>query len=358
MNDVTFMERALVLAARGAGWVSPNPLVGAVVVREDKIVGEGWHARYGGDHAEVVALRDAGERAGGATLYVTLEPCNHVGKTPPCTRAIRDAGIARVVYAVDDPNPVAAGGAAWLSDHGIAITRGVGDRAARDRNAPFLFAQRVRTRPFVTLKLAVSLDGALVDATRRRGWLTGQDARRAVHALRATADGIAIGINTALADDPRLTVREVPAPRVAPRRIVFDRHARLPLDSQLVRTVGEAAVIVITDGSNAASERALRDAGVDIVHAATLAVALRQLRESGIHHLMVEGGAGVASALVSEGLVDHLITFQAPVILGAGALSAFAALPAQAVESAPRWRVVARQEFGDDLMTTYAVSGD
>lgn len=357
-DDVRFMQRALALAERGAGHVSPNPLVGAVVVRDGIIVGEGWHARFGGDHAEVAALRDAGVTAHGATAYITLEPCNHQGKTPPCTRALLDAQIARVVFAVNDPNAAASGGGAFLAQHGVAVEQGVLEREARDLNAPFLFARTHSQRPFVTLKLATSVDGAIVDASRERGWLTSEESRRVVHALRAQADGVAVGIGTALADNPALTVREAEPPRVPPQRVVFDRQARLPLESALVSTAGEVPVVVIADGSAPEREAALVARGVTVLRSHSLADSLQQLRNRGIEHLLVEGGATLASALMDAELVDRLITFQAPVILGAGALPAFTALPSKAAGTAPRMRVIARREIGADLMTIYAVSGD
>ena len=357
------MARALELASHGAGMVAPNPLVGAVVVRDGEIVGEGWHPAFGGPHAEVMALAAAGSAARGATMYVTLEPCRHQGKTPPCTDALLAAGVARVVYAVADPNPVAAGGGALLAAAGVAVTAGVCEQAARDGNAPFLFAATHPARPFVTLKLALSIDGALVDASRQRGWLTGPDARRAVHALRRTVDAIAVGIGTALADDPALTVRDVPPPRVAPRRVVFDRSARLPQASALVQSAHETPVLVVcaahaADAAEAARRTALEGAGVTLVPADTLSEALAALRALGLQQLLVEGGAALGSAFMGAGLVDRLITFQAPVILGAGALPAFANLPPQAAASAPRLRVISREPLGADLMTTYAVSGD
>lgn len=355
------MQRAIELAARGAGHTAPNPMVGAVVVRDGEVVGEGWHAHYGDAHAEVVALRAAGDAARGATVYVSLEPCNHTGQTPPCTEALMAAGVRRVVFAVHDPNPVAAGGAERLRAAGIEVSGGVESIAATELNAPFLFAARGATRPFVTLKLAMSIDGAIVDATRQRGWLTGPEARVAVHALRARADAIGVGIGTALGDDPALTVREAPAPRVPPIRIVFDRRARLPLDSVLVQTAREVPVVVVAGEPNAAQrarETDLAAAGVNTVHAPDLGAALHAIRELGVRHLVVEGGATIGSALVANGLVDRLITFQAPVILGADALPAFAALPARTASTAPRLRVISREVLGADLMTTYAVSGD
>src|SRR3954468_2645940 len=234
-DDGAFMRRALALAERGWGRTAPNPMVGAVVVRDGRVVGEGWHAEFGGPHAEVEALRAAGDRAKGATMYVTLEPCNHQGKTPPCTEALLAAGVRRVVVACEDPNPEARGGAHRLREAGVDVALGVEEDAARELNAPFFHAL-ASDRPFVRLKLALSLDGALADHTRQPGWLTGEAARHEVHRLRADADAIAVGIGTVLADDPELTVRHVPAPRVAPTRVVFDTSARLPRTSRLATT--------------------------------------------------------------------------------------------------------------------------
>ena len=352
--DGRHMRRALALARRGWGQTAPNPMVGAVVVRDGAVVGEGWHARWGGDHAEVVALRAAGERARGATLYVTLEPCSHWGKTPPCTDAVLAAGVARVVAAVRDPNPQAQGGLDRLAAAGVAVASGVEEAAGRELLAPFL-ARFGRDRPWVQLKLALSLDGAIADHTRRPGWLTGPAARRAVHRLRAGADAVAVGIGTALADDPALTVRGVRAPRVAPLRVVFDRAARLPLDSRLVRSVREQPVLVVTADAGAPPARALADAGVEVLAATALPAALRALRARGVHSLLVEGGAGIAGALLGHGLVDRLVIFQAPVLLGAGARPAFGTAPAARAAEAPRLRVVERRAVGDDLLTVYAL---
>ena len=357
-DDVRFMRRALDLATRGAGRVAPNPQVGAVIVQRGEIVGEGWHAEYGQAHAEVVALLAAGPRARGATAYVSLEPCNHTGKTGPCSEALVVAGVSRVVFAAHDPNPTAAGGAARLALAEIAVSGGVLEREALDQNAPFFFAARGADRPYVTLKLAVSIDGAIVDASRQPGWLTGDEARAAVHALRADSDAIAIGIGTALTDDPALTVRHAAAPRRPPVRVVFDRRARLPLDGQLVRSARHLSVVDFTNGSCPEAESALREAGVETIAVASASEALRQLSTRAVRHLLVEGGAALGSSLLAAGLVDRLVIFQAPVILGAGALSAFAALPAQRAGQAPRLRVVERKALGADLMTVYAVSGD
>jgi diaminohydroxyphosphoribosylaminopyrimidine deaminase/5-amino-6-(5-phosphoribosylamino)uracil reductase len=210
----------------------------------------------------------------------------------------------------------------------------------------------------VTLKLATSIDGAIVDATRQRGWITGPEALAAVHGLRAESDAIGIGIGTALADDPLLNVRLAPAPRVAPRRVIFDRRARLPLTSNLVKTARDLPVIVVTDGSQPRRETALAELGVEILVAPKVADGFRALRSAGVRHLLVEGGSVIASDLLDAGLVHHLVIFQAPVILGTGAVPAFAAYPSQGAAVAPRLRVLDRRVYGDDLMTRYAVSGD
>ncbi|MEP6764726.1 MAG: bifunctional diaminohydroxyphosphoribosylaminopyrimidine deaminase/5-amino-6-(5-phosphoribosylamino)uracil reductase RibD [Gemmatimonadaceae bacterium] len=356
--DIRLMRRALELAERGAGHVSPNPLVGAVVARVDAIVGEGWHAIVGTDHAEIVALRNAGDNAKGATIYVNLEPCNHTGRTPPCVNAIIAAGIARVVYAISDPNPIAQGGADALRAAGVEVATDVLASDAAELNQSFLFAARGAVRPWITLKLALSIDGAVVDKSRERGWLTGAEAQKAVHGLRANADGVAVGIGTVLADNPMLTVREAAAPRVPPIRVLFDRAARIPLDSQLVKSARESPVLVLTAGRSTSRETALKAAGLEIVRANDIRDGMEALRERGIRSLLVEGGAVMASALMVAGLVDRLIIFQAPVILGRDAVGAFSGAPPQRAGSAPRFRVIARRELGADLMTIYAVSTD
>lgn len=352
-SDVAFMRRALRLARRGWGWTAPNPLVGAVVVRDGVVIGEGHHARYGGPHAEVAALDGIDARR--ATVYVTLEPCNHLGKTPPCSEALLAAGVARVVAAVGDPSRVAAGGLARLAAAGVSTTVGVLAAEARELNAPFFHAQ-TSDRPWVMLKLAMSLDGAVADHTHGPGWLTGPAARREVHRLRAGSDAVAVGIGTALADDPELTVRDAPAPRVPPLRIVFDRAARLPLASRLARSATEVPVIVVASEPPSERRRALEAAGVTVLDAPSLGAGLVALRgELGIRSLFVEGGARLASALWDADLADRLITFRAPVVLGRGALGAFAdAAPVRAGE-ARRLPIVAQRAVGDDLMTTFAV---
>jgi diaminohydroxyphosphoribosylaminopyrimidine deaminase/5-amino-6-(5-phosphoribosylamino)uracil reductase len=328
-------------------------MVGAVVVRDGEIVGQGWHAEYGAAHAEVVALAAAGERARGSTVYVTLEPCAHTGKTPPCADALVRAGVARVVCAMRDPNPIAAGGGMRLEAAGVEVAFGVEEADALELNAAFVHAL-TSTRPFITLKLATSIDGAIADSSGRSQWLTGAPARRYVHRLRAGHDAVAVGAGTALADDPSLTVRGGRRPRVPPARIVFDRRARLPLSSSLVRTAGAPRTVVVVADATSPRARSLADAGVDLVEATALEDALRKIRNLEIRSILVEGGAELAGALLAEALVDRMVIFQAPVVLGPGARSAFAHVPAAAVPDAPRWRVVGRRTIGQDLMTVYA----
>ncbi len=349
------MRRALQFARRGWGRTAPNPLVGAVVVRDGRIVGAGWHAEFGGAHAEVVALAAAGDLARGADVYVTLEPCAHQGKTPPCVDALIAAGVRRVVIATADPNPAAGGGAARLRAAGIAVESGVEEAAARELIAPFLFAFAGAPRPFITLKLALSLDGHIAPGLGQQQWLTGPTARRYVHRLRAGADAIAVGIGTALADDPALTVRSGRRPRVTPLRVVFDPSARLPVDGQLARTARKVPVRVLVESPDPARRAALEALGVQVATAPGIAAHLTALRTDGVQHLFVEGGAGIAGALLAAGWVDRLIIFHAPVLLGAGALPAFGTVAPQLGADGPaRWRVIERRTFGDDTMTVYA----
>ena len=352
------MRRALTLARRGWGQTAPNPMVGAVVVRDGQVVGEGYHTRYGEAHAEVEALRAAGSLARGATVYVSLEPCSHYGRTPPCTDALIAAGVARVVVATLDPNPRAAGGVALLRAAGIEVTTGVREAAARELNAPFFHAlesPEVHRRPWITLKLATSIDGAIADSHGGSRWITGPRARALVHELRAGSDAVGVGLGTVLADDPMLTVRDAPAPRVPPLRVVFDRHARTPLEARLVRTAREVPTMIIAEACDPARARALEATGVELLVAGTMEDALVELARRGVRSLLVEGGARLAGAFMERALIDRLIIFQGAVLLGAGALGAFAHAPSMSLPGAPRFRVLERRALGDDTMTVYAV---
>ena len=327
--DQAAMRRAVELAARGRGAVEPNPQVGAVVATADgggRIIGEGWHDRFGGPHAEVVALEAAGERARGATLYVTLEPCCHHGKTPPCTAAILAAGITRVVVAAGDPFPAVAGrGLDALRQGGVLVEIGLLGPEATRLTAPF--RKLVTTgKPWVLAQWAMSLDGRIAAAAGQDRWISSLQSRALVHDLRSRIDAIAIGIGTALADDPLLTVRPEPGTSPGPRRplrIVFDSRGRLPRTSRLVRTAGESPLLVAV-GPDAPADRtaALAAAGCEVWRStepdptARATALLRELGSRRLTNMLVEGGPTVLGSLFAAGEVDEFWAFIAPRILG------------------------------------------
>ncbi|MBM3464963.1 MAG: bifunctional diaminohydroxyphosphoribosylaminopyrimidine deaminase/5-amino-6-(5-phosphoribosylamino)uracil reductase RibD [Armatimonadetes bacterium] len=283
------MRRALELAARALGDTSPNPVVGAVLVRDGEIVGDGWHQRAGLPHAEVEALAAAGDRARGATLYVTLEPCNHQGRTPPCTEAVLQAGIARVVAAVADSNPLARGGLAWLRERGVEVSCGLLEDEARRLNR-FFFTWIARRRPFVTLKWAMTLDGRAATASGHSQWITGPEARALVHCERAAHDAVLVGIGTVLADNPRLDARVdgVSKPRL---RVVLDPRGRTPADARVLDpSLGPTLVLPTRD----------------------LSEVLRGLAARDVLSVFVEGGPTVHGAFLRAGLVDRVLAFVAP----------------------------------------------
>lgn len=345
------MRRALELARKGWGNTAPNPMVGAVVVSGGAVAGEGWHAEYGGPHAEAVALEAAGESARGATLYVTLEPCAHRGQTPPCTETIIRSGVSRVVAAVRDPTPPARGGAELLRAQGIAVEFGLEADDAIELNAPFFHAVR-STRPWVVLKLAVSIDGAIGSKTREQRWLTGEESRREVHRMRAGFDAIAVGAGTVLADDPELTVRLAEPPRRAPLRVIFDRELRTPATANVVRTARQVPTLIMASVVGAQLEP-LKSQGVEIIPSKTHADALEKLRARNVRSLLIEGGAGLAAQLLEQKLVDRLVIFQAPVLLGDGSLAAFGGLTGARARELGNLRIVSRRNIGDDVVTTY-----
>jgi len=317
------MKQALRLAARGAGWVSPNPMVGAVVVKDGQVVGKGFHRRVGLPHAEVEAFRDAGEAARGADLYVTLEPCNHQGRTPPCTQAILAAGVRRVIIASPDPNPqVTGGGAEFLAARGVDITVGVLDTEARRLNEAWF--HWVKTgRPWVLAKAACSLDGKIATATGESQWLTGEAARAFGHRLRHRADAILVGIGTVMADDPRLTTRLPRGRGKDPIRIVLDSRLRLHLDSKLVKANSPAPTWVATTGQAPPDTiRALKARGVGVLvlpadaGRVSLPALLQCLGERRVQSVLVEGGAETLGAFFDQRLVQQFHFFYAPKILG------------------------------------------
>ena len=345
------MARALDLAWRGWGRVHPNPLVGAVVLAEGAVAGEGWHAEFGDRHAEPIALEQAGGRARGSTLVVTLEPCDHQGKQPPCTEAIARAGVRRVVVAIADPNPEAQGGAARLGALGIEVQVGASREHASAQNAIFLHHFRNPSRPFVALKLATSLDGRIADSSGHSRWISGEPARDYVHWLRAGFDAIGVGGRTARLDDPRLTARGTVAPRVPPRRVIFDAGGDLDPELTLVRTARDTPTLLVT-GVDPSSDRVapLIPAGVTVIGAGSLDDALRRLRAGGVGSLLVEGGGRLAGALLGLGLVDRYYWIQSPIWLGDRGVPATAGLPSDPIARAERWAVVERRALGDDTL--------
>jgi diaminohydroxyphosphoribosylaminopyrimidine deaminase/5-amino-6-(5-phosphoribosylamino)uracil reductase len=323
-TDLAHLTRAIELAANGRGMTSPNPMVGAVVARDGRVIGEGWHAAYGEAHAEREALAACSEDPRGATLFVSLEPCCHQGKTPPCTDAIVQAGIARVVVASDDPTEKASGrGLGILRDEGIEVVVADGEAAAKARILNQPFRKHARTgRPHVLFKSAMTLDGKVATHTGDSKWISGEDSRARAHRWRSECDAVAVGIGTALADDPLLTAR-VEAVFRQPRRVVFDSEARLPVDSQLVRSAPEVPLTVVV--SRAAGRRAtdaLEAAGADVIVAtgenepARVRSALDQLGSAGISSLLLEGGPKLAGAFLDAGEVDEIRLFIAPVVVG------------------------------------------
>ncbi len=321
-DDGAWMRRALTLARRALGRTAPNPLVGAVVVQNGKRVGEGYHHGPGTPHAEINALKQAGRRAGGATLYVTLEPCCHTDKrTPPCAPAVIAAGVARVVVAMVDPNPkVAGGGISALKHAGIDVTVGVAEAAARQLNAPFIRAMQTGL-PWVTLKLAQTLDGKVATAGGESQWITGEAARRHGHRMRDRNEAILVGIGTVLADDPQLTCR-VPRGR-NPLRVVLDSHLLTPPDARLLQCDGGSPTIIAT-GPAPDPDRAmaLTAAGAEVLPLpahqgrVSLEALLRALLSRGIHRVLCEGGPVLSAGLINAGLVNRVACFVAPSIMG------------------------------------------
>jgi len=351
VSEAQAMRRALDLALAGWGRVSPNPLVGAVVLKDDAVVGEGYHAEYGRAHAEVGALGAAGAAARGATLVVSLEPCAHHGKTPPCTEAILAAGVKRVVAAVRDPDPDAGGGADVLRRAGVDVALGLMETEAAALNAPFFFARLRSERPFVALKLATSIDGRIADSAGRSRWVSGEEARDFVHWLRAGFDAIAVGGTTALRDNPQLTVRGRITPRRPPIRIVFDRRAMLNPGVTVVSTARDVPTwVVASQEAPAASVAALEQSGVRVLRPPTLALGLGELRQAGVQSLLCEGGGALGTKLLADGLVDRLYWIQSPVWLGDGAVPAFPGFPNVSLTEAPRWVPVERRTLGVDTL--------
>jgi diaminohydroxyphosphoribosylaminopyrimidine deaminase/5-amino-6-(5-phosphoribosylamino)uracil reductase len=338
--DHHWMQRALELAERGRGAVEPNPLVGAVVVRDGAVVGEGYHECFGGPHAEIHALAAAGERARGATLYVTLEPCCHHGKTPPCTDAIRRAGIARVVAAMSDPFPAVGGkGIAELERHGVICTVGVCERESARQNAPFLTLIHER-RPYVHAKWAMSLDGKLATRTGDSKWISCEESRRRVHELRGRMDAIIVGAGTVRADDPLLTARP-PGPRV-PTRIVLTSDGRLPAHCRLLQSRDLAPLLVAgPEGFRGHEGDILRVPAVQ--GRLSIAALLAELGRRQMTNVLVEGGPRVLDSFFDVGLIDEVHVFVASIVIGKAAkMSEAIRVKCDSIRSGEDWLIHGR----------------
>lgn len=355
-EDARFMALALSLGRRGMGRVWPNPAVGCVIVAHGRIIGRGWTADGGRPHAETQALLQAGPLSRGATAYVTLEPCAHHGQTPPCAEALIAAGLGRVVVAIGDPDPRVAGrGMALLRAAGVQVDLGCQQAAARADHVGFL-SRVTMNRPFITLKLALSLDGRIATATGESQWITGPEARRAVHMLRARHDAVMVGAGTARADDPLLTVRDLGIDH-QPVRVVVSRRLDLPVDGALARSAGQVPLWIChgadADGARVAVWQALgaRCFPCEILSGAVnLTSALAALATAGLTRVLCEGGGGLAASLLSAGLVDELVVFSAGVLIGAEGTPALAALGVEQLADAPRFRLADVQKTGGDVM--------
>jgi diaminohydroxyphosphoribosylaminopyrimidine deaminase / 5-amino-6-(5-phosphoribosylamino)uracil reductase len=361
-QEASHLRRALELAEGGRGRVSPNPLVGAVLVRDDSVIGEGFHAELGGLHAERAAIdecRARGVDPAGSTIYVTLEPCAHTGRQPPCTEAILDAGISRVVYASEDPTDKASGrGPGMLRDGGIEVELVNGPEAAAARLLNQPFRKRARTgRPLVTYKAAMSLDGRVASPTGDSRWISSVESRELVHRWRAECDAVAVGIGTALADDPLLTARLEGDAR-QPTRVVFDSGARLPLTSALVTSIDQAPLIVICAPEAASAGRdGLERAGAEVIVAtgrndqARLEAALDELGRHEIQDLLVEGGPTFAGALFDAGEIDQVRLFIAPVFIGAAeARAVLEGTGAMRIADGVRPLATSFEQIGEDML--------
>ena len=360
-NDNRHLARAIELAALGRGQTSPNPLVGAVITKGGEVVGEGFHERYGADHAEVAAITNAGgpDKLQGATIYVSLEPCCHQGRTPPCTDAILQAGLARVVVASDDPSAKANGrGLGILRDEGIQVDLVDGQlrRQAELLNQPFRKISKV-ARPWVVAKYAGTLDGKIATATGDSKWISGEQSRRLVHEWRSDLDAVAVGIGTALADDPQLTARDV-AVFQQPRRVVFDSKARLPISSKLVEAAAELPLtVVVGRGAERAQVDVLIASGVEVIvatgenEAARVASALDQLAAAGITSVLLEGGPKLAGAFLDAGEVDELRAFVSPILFGSkSARDPFEGAGSDTVAGAVRLPGLSVEPIGEDFL--------
>lgn len=363
MSDEAHMRAALALARRGLGQTAPNPSVGCVIVRDGRVIGRGRTALGGRPHAETEALKMAGPAARGATAYVTLEPCAHTGKTPPCAEALVAAGIARVVVGTTDPNPKVNGqGLAILRAAGIAVTENVLKLESQAVISGFTKVIQAG-RPLIRLKLASTLDGRIATKTMESQWLTGESARRAAHAMRGRHDAVLVGVGTVLVDNPELTCRVEGFTAAHPIRIVVDSHLRTPLMSKLVRGAAQCPLWILhRDGADVARKKALEQAGVklfDIAGCAAgvdLPAGMKLLAKHGITRLLAEGGGTIAAALLRDHLVDRLAWFHAPAIIGGDGWPSAQGFGVTKLADMPRFIPMAQERWGDDMLSTFKVA--
>ena len=363
-NDQYYMQLALDLAASAKGKTNPNPLVGAVIVKDGSIVGTGLHRKAGEPHAEVHAFRMAGEHAKDATLYVTLEPCSHFGKTPPCANLVKESGVKRVVVAMQDPNPSVAGrGINLLRDAGIEVAVGVLEEQARRLNERFIH-NMLTSRPFVISKFAMTLDGKIATYSGHSQWITGEEARRNVHELRDEVDAILVGIGTVLKDNPALTTRLKERTGKNPIRIVLDRELRTPLDAQIVQT-DEAKTIIVTAEGQQHKASAFENLGVELLYVPVidskldLNAMLDELYKRGITDLLVEGGGEVNASFLRNGLIQKFLVYVAPKVLGGrNSITPFTGDDVETIDAAMLLQFAEVDKIGEDLrITAYPKEG-
>lgn len=365
--DSKYMKRSLELAERGAGYTNPNPLVGAVMVKEGRIIGEGYHEIYGGPHAEVNAFRHATEDVKGATMYVTLEPCSHHGKTPPCANAIVEKGIKKVIIGLKDPNPLVAGrGIKILTENGIEVVTGVLEEEGRKQNEIFL-KYIITGLPFCIMKTAMTLDGKIAAYTGDAKWITGELSRKYVHQLRHRVAGIMVGVGTVLADDPFLTTRLEHGQGRDAARIIIDSNARIPTEAKVLTLQSNAkTIIAVTDKADSGKIRTLTDKGVEIITTpqkngrVDLAFLMKELGERKIDSILLEGGSELNYSALEEGIVDKVNAFIAPKIIGGNSAKTPVGGEGKAyISEATPLKDIDFHRFGDDIMIEgYVRKGD
>jgi diaminohydroxyphosphoribosylaminopyrimidine deaminase/5-amino-6-(5-phosphoribosylamino)uracil reductase len=357
MNHTQYMKLALDLAKKGIGYTSPNPMVGAVVVKDDKIVGQGYHHAYGEAHAEVNALNDAGNQAKGATIYVTLEPCNHTGKTPPCTHAIREAGIAKVVMAMSDPNPNVAGkGAQFLENKGVNVISGICETEAKALNQ--VFCKFIQTgKPFVTMKYAATMDGRIATQNGDARWISNEKSRQYVHQMRHANDAILVGIGTVIKDNPSLTTRLTDHPGKDPVRIIVDTHLRIDPNATVLTQSSQAETIIACSDEvskmrgNMYQQRHVRVLPVPLINMRVdLDFLMSSLGQMNITSILIEGGSRIHSSAIQAGIVDQVCCFIAPKILGGDGYPVCQGDAPLDMKNAVPVKNICVERFGDDIM--------